>query len=134
MRHAGAVSNALAVVSNPRTVGTSIALGRVALGLAAIAKPGLPAKPWIGAVPAATPAATVLGRALGGRDVALGLLALAARSDRARRLTVSMGALADGVDMAATLLSWKDLPRGGRMMILAVTVGATGLGVWSAAS
>ena len=56
------------------------------------------------------------------------------KAERARRLTVGVGALADGVDMAATLLAWKDLPRGGRLMILAVTVGATGLGVWSAAS
>lgn len=129
------MSNALALVTNPRALGTGIALGRVALGLAAIARPELPARPWVGAGPAATPAVQVFGRALGGRDVALGLAALAGRGrPGARRLTVGLGALADGVDMAATLLAWKDLPRGGRLMILAVTVGATGLGAWSAAN
>jgi hypothetical protein len=128
------VNKALALATNPRTVGTSLALGRVALGIAAMAKPDLPAKPWVGAGAAATPGVQVFGRALGGRDLALGALALAARTDRARRLTVGMGALADGVDMAATLISWKDLPRAGRVLILAVTAGAVGLGAWSAAS
>lgn len=129
----GRVSNALAFVANPRTIGTTIALGRIALGAAAVVRPELPARPWIGAGPAATPGVQVFARALGGRDVALGLAALAGQcSPRARRLTVGLGALADGVDLAATALAWKDLPRGGRLMILAITVGATGLGAYSA--
>jgi hypothetical protein len=129
------VSNAWGLVTDPRTLGTGIALGRVALGIAAMVRPDLPARPWVGAGPAATPAVQVFGRALGGRDVALGLAALAGRRrPGARRLTVGLGAFADGVDMAATLLAWKDLPRAGRLTILAVTVGATGVGVWSAAS
>ncbi len=133
--HAEPVSNPLAAMANPTTLGTAIALGRVALGVAAVVKPEIPAKPWIGAGPAGTPGVQVFARALGGRDVALGLAAVAGRRrPSARRLTVGLGALADGVDMAATLLAWKDLPRGGRLMILAVTVGATGLGVWSAAA
>lgn len=128
------MSNALALVANPKTIGTSIALGRIALGLAAIVKPELPAKPWIGAAPAATPGVQVFARALGGRDVALGLAALAGqRNPCARRLTVGLGALADAVDAGATLAAWKDLPRGGRLMILAVAGGAAGLGAWSAA-
>lgn len=134
VRHAGWVSSPVPLSTSPRTVGTFIALGRVVLGLAAIAKPELPAKPWIGAAPAATPGVQVFARALGGRDVALGLAALAGqRNPCARRLTVGLGAFADGVDAAATLAAWRDLPRGGRVLILAIAGGAAGLGAWSAA-
>ncbi|MGQ0466770.1 MAG: hypothetical protein ACT4QG_15770 [Sporichthyaceae bacterium] len=125
------MTNVLGLVAHPRTVATGIALGRVVLGVAAIAKPELPAKPWIGAGPAATPGVQVFARALGGRDIALGVLALAA-GGRTRRLAVGMGAVADAVDMSATLVHWKDLPPRERWGLLAVTAGAAGLGTWAA--
>jgi hypothetical protein len=56
---------------------TTVAVGRVALGMTALAWPAVPARPWVGAS-ADNVAATVFGRALGARDVALGLGALAA--------------------------------------------------------
>lgn len=127
----GPVSKASALAANPKTIGTSIALGRAVLGFAAITRPELVAKPWIGAGPAATPGAQVFGRALGGRDLALGVLALTG-SGRTRRLAVGFGATADAVDMAATLLHWKDLPPRERWGILALTTGAAGLGAWAA--
>jgi len=55
----------------------TVAAGRVALGLTALAWPAVPARPWVGAS-ADDLAARVFGRALGGRDLALGLGALAA--------------------------------------------------------
>ncbi|HJZ25265.1 MAG TPA: hypothetical protein VJ370_03220, partial [Streptosporangiaceae bacterium] len=56
---------------------TAVAAGRVALGVTALAWPAVPARPWVG--PAADGvAARVFGRALGARDLALGLGALAA--------------------------------------------------------
>ena len=55
----------------------TVAAGRVALGLTALAWPSVPARPWVGAA-ADDLAARVFGRALGARDVALGLGALAA--------------------------------------------------------
>ncbi|MGQ0842650.1 MAG: hypothetical protein ACT4QF_00810 [Sporichthyaceae bacterium] len=125
------MSNALSFATSPRTIGAGIALGRVVLGAAAIAKPALPAKPWIGAGPAAEPGVQVFARALGGRDIALGVLALAS-GGRTRRLAVGLGAMADAVDMSATLLHWKDLPPRDRWGILAVTAGAAGLGTWAA--
>jgi hypothetical protein len=59
------------------TAATAVAAGRVALGLAALARPDVPARPWVGAS-ADGLAAQVFGRALGGRDLALGLGALSA--------------------------------------------------------
>src|SRR5215472_9492926 len=50
---------------------------RVALGLTALAWPSVPARPWVGAA-ADSLAARVFGRALGARDVAMGLGALTA--------------------------------------------------------
>ena len=55
----------------------AVAAGRVAIGLTALAWPAVPARPWVGAA-ADDLAARVFGRALGGRDLALGLGALAA--------------------------------------------------------
>ena len=56
---------------------TAVAAGRVALGVTALAWPSVPARPWVGAA-ADGVAARVFGRALGARDLALGLGALAA--------------------------------------------------------
>src|ERR1017187_9224043 len=50
----------------------AVAAGRVALGLAALAWPSGPARPWVGAA-ADDLTARVFGRALGARDLALGL-------------------------------------------------------------
>ena len=60
----------------------AVAAGRVALGLTALAWPSVPARPWVGAA-ADDLAARVFGRALGARDVALGLGALTALHARA---------------------------------------------------
>src|SRR5690349_20246442 len=49
----------------------TVAAGRVALGLTALAWPAVPARPWVGAS-ADDLAARVFGRALGARDLALG--------------------------------------------------------------
>ncbi|MDR0343839.1 MAG: hypothetical protein LBI49_12190, partial [Nocardiopsaceae bacterium] len=61
----------------PRRGAAAVAAGRVGLGLAALAWPAIPARPWVGAASGGL-AARVFGRALGGRDLALGLGALAA--------------------------------------------------------
>jgi len=68
----------------------------------------------------------VLGRALGGRDLALGLGALAAlerQSDEASAW-VAAGALSDALDVAASLASWRELPRLTRWLVLASAGGA----------
>ncbi|MCU1489608.1 MAG: hypothetical protein JWM85_1013 [Acidimicrobiaceae bacterium] len=87
--------------------------------------PGWVAAPWIGREAAATPGARLLGRALGGRDLALGLGALlAAQHDAPLRGWVEAGLLSDTGDTLATLLAFKKLPRFTRWLILATTLGA----------
>jgi len=61
---------------------TTVAAARVALGLAALAWPSVPARPWTGAGDDDL-TARVFGRALGARDLALGLGALTALRDQA---------------------------------------------------
>ena len=106
----------------------AVAAGRVALGLTALAWPAVPARPWVGAS-ADDLAARVFGRALGGRDLALGLGALAAlrRPDAepgAAASWVAAGALSDALDVAASLASWRDLPRITRWLVAASAGGA----------
>jgi hypothetical protein len=122
-------------ITDPRLLGPGIAAGRVVVGVAAIARPALLARTWVSEQRAAEPGVQVLARALGARDLALGALTLAAcarGSAGARRATVGLGAFADGVDLAATVLAWPSLPARGRYLTLAATVGATALGVGAA--
>ena len=107
----------------------AVAAGRVALGLAALARPSLLARPWVGAA-ADDLAAEVFGRALGARDLALGLGALTALQRQAAEpgsacAWVAAGALSDALDAAITLSSWRELPRAGRWLIVAAAGGAT---------
>jgi hypothetical protein len=113
----------------------AVAAGRVGIGLAALARPSVPSRPWVGAE-ADDLAATVFGRALGARDVALGLGALTALRRTAAdpgsaSVWVAAGALSDALDVVASLSSWDQLPRTGRWLVVgsagaAALVGAAG--------
>ncbi len=105
-----------------------VAAGRVALGLVALARPAVPSRPWVGAG-SDDLTARVFGRALGGRDLALGLGALSAlaRADAepaAASAWVAAGALSDSLDVAASLAAWSELPRIGRLLVAASAAGA----------
>jgi len=107
---------------------TAVAAGRVALGVAALVWPSLPARPWVGEA-ADGVAARVFGRALGARDLALGLGALAALQGPAAeagtaRAWVAAGALSDALDVVASLSSWRELPRVTRWLVAASAGGA----------
>jgi hypothetical protein len=100
----------------------AVAAGRVAIGVAALAWPSVPSRPWVGAA-ADDLAAQVFGRALGARDLALGLGALAAlqhRDGEAGQASawVAAGALSDALDVAASLSSWDELPRLTRWLVV----------------
>ena len=106
----------------------AVAAGRVALGVTALVWPSVPARPWVGAA-ADDVAARVFGRALGARDLALGLGALAALQGPAAqagsaRAWVAAGALSDALDVMASLSSWDDLPRFTRWLVAASAGGA----------
>ncbi len=127
-------------VSLLRASARAVAAGRVALGLTALAWPAGPARPWVGAG-GDDLAVRVLARALGARDLALGLGALAAlrrppgepgepgeaRSAREpwpAGAWVAAGALSDALDVVASLLAWRELPRTGRWLVVASAGGA----------
>ena len=106
----------------------AVAVGRLAIGVTALAWPSVPARPWVGAA-ADDVAARVFGRALGARDLALGLGALAALQGPAAqagsaRAWVAAGALSDALDVMASLSSWDDLPRFTRWLVAASAGGA----------
>ena len=102
----------------------ALALLRVGIGLAAWVMPDRITDPWVGPTRDPKPRA-VLSRALGGRDVALGLGALlAARNHKGVRGWVEAGGLADTGDLVATLIAFRRLPRFTRWGLLVMTGGA----------
>jgi hypothetical protein len=120
---------------------TALAAARTGLGVVALTSPALVARPWIGPV-ADGPPGRVLARALGGRDLALGLGALAAlqqfppagsgNSGGQAGLWVGLGALADSADLLATAIAWRQLPPVGRWLVAASAGGAAVAGAAAA--
>jgi hypothetical protein len=124
-----AVGGALALF---RYAATAVAAGRVILGVAALTRPSAVARPWVGAS-ADELGARVFGRALGARDLALGLGALAATrlapgSPRPAGAWYAAGALSDALDFAITVAAWPQLPRATRWLIAASAGGAAIIG------
>jgi hypothetical protein len=112
-----------AIAALLRRGATAVAAGRIVLGLTAVAWPSVPARPWVGKA-ADDLAARVFGRALGARDVALGLGALTALREPAAQpgsasAWVAAGALSDALDVVASLASWRDLPPRSRWLVAA---------------
>ena len=127
--------SAATALSLLRHAATVVAAGRVALGVAALARPSVPARPWVGAS-ADELGARVFGRALGARDIALGLGALAAlriapagsagaqAAGAQAGAWVAAGALSDALDVAITAAAWPELPRTSRWLVAASAGGA----------
>jgi len=113
-----------------RSAARALASARVVLGLTAFVLPRLPSRPWIGR-DASRSSVRVMARAVGARDVALGLGALVAMGrDAPVRGWLEAGGLADAGDVAATLMGWQAAPRLGRWLVLAAaTTGLVGSGV-----
>ena len=106
-----------------RTAARLLAVARVALGVSAVVLPRLPARPWIGD-DAARPSAMIMSRALGGRDIALGLGALLAlRHGAPARGWLEAAGLADAADVMTTLVGWRSTPPVGRWVVLAAAAG-----------
>jgi hypothetical protein len=110
-------------------------IGRVVVGAALVAAPTIVARSWVGD-DGGGPAAKVIGRALGIRDVALGAgLLRALDRDQPARGWMAAAALADTIDAAATLLNWRDLPPVGRTLVLVLAAqSAVQMGVLAATS
>ena len=100
-----------------------LAWGRIALGVVVFAAPTLPTRPWVG-TDAGRASTRTLARALGARDVALGLGTVLAQRHRSPvRGWLEASALADIGDVAATLAGWGSRPRLGRLGVLAAAAG-----------
>jgi hypothetical protein len=145
-----------------RRSATAVAAARVAIGVAALVRPDVPSRPWVGTGAGDGPAGLagrVFGRALGGRDLALGLATLVALrqldsepgspgepgepgadgsdgpkavprgAQEAASLWVAAGALADALDVVTSLASWGDLPRFTRWLVVGSAAGASLTGV-----
>ena len=110
--------------------------------------PSLVSRPWVGDARDVT--AQVLGRALGGRDLALGLGTLAAlravapagavagtSADSAAGTAgawVGFAAFADSLDLVTTAAAWDELPPLGRWLIAMTAGGAAVVGAVAARS
>jgi hypothetical protein len=115
-----------------RTAARAVAALRIGLGVSALVSPALAARAWVGPS-SAGPAGTVLGRAAGARDVALGAGALLAarQGRRAERTWVLAGMFCDLVDATTTAANWQRLPAFGRLLVSGAAVGAAAVGALS---
>jgi len=118
-----------------RNLAQFLAWGRLGLGASAVVAPGLVSRPWIGRQ-SAEPTARLFARAMGGRDLVLGIGALRALavSDDESRPWVALGGVADLVDAMATVVAFGRLPRRSRWGIMALTLGAALVSIRAAAS
>jgi hypothetical protein len=98
-----------------------ISLGRSFFGVAFIAEPKLMERAWIGKQ-ARLPGAQVLARAVGARDLALGLGGMQAvvRNDGSARPWLGAAALCDAVDFGASWVAGRRIPRQARTGVLAI--------------
>ena len=98
---------------------------RIGLGVAALKKPRLASQAWIGPDASRGLTPVVLGRAAGGRDVALGAGAVACALTGAPLTPwVLAGGGADAVDAVATWLGGPELPLWRRTLVTAVSAGS----------
>ncbi len=110
-----------------RTLATATAVARGLIGVTAWVAPPAVLRPWIGSS-ASRPDVGLLARAMGGRDLALGVGALLAlRHDAPVRGWLEAGALADAGDLLATGLAFRHLPRRGRWLVLSAAAGGVAL-------
>jgi hypothetical protein len=113
-----------------RAVATTIAVGRLGLGLIMLVAPDKVGKPWIGAAAEDGGGQTVI-RGLAARDCALALGQLnAVRTGTGLREWSAAAALADTGDAVAGAIAGGSIPRNGRLGVLAVASGAAVAGAW----
>jgi hypothetical protein len=104
-----------------RILAVLISFGRLLFGVAFIAKPMLMDRAWIGKQ-ARVPGAQLLARAVGARDLVLGLggLQAVARDDGSARPWLAAGGICDAVDFGATWAAGRRIPRQARTGVLVI--------------
>jgi hypothetical protein len=115
-----------------RTIALGLAVGRAALGAGLLLAPERVNTPWVG-TDGERPGARVLGRAVGARDIALGLgVAAALRQGASARPWLLAGLLADLADLGSTLAARGAMPRNGVIGVGALAGGSALVGGWLA--
>lgn len=106
-----------------------LSLGRIAVGVAALAKPELAARTFQ-LDPVGNPQVPYVFRLFGSREVALGAVTLLARGRRAQRGLIGLGVLVDAADAATGYLAMRDgsISRKTAMTLIGPAVGAIGSG------
>jgi hypothetical protein len=104
-----------------RILAAIISFGRFLFGVAFIARPALLEQAWIGKQ-ARLPGAQLLGRAVGARDLVLGLGGLQAlvRENGSARPWLAGAGISDAVDFGATWAAGRAIPRHARIGVLAI--------------
>src|SRR5690242_4553436 len=104
-----------------RILAALISTGRTVFGVAFIANPKLMDRAWIGKQ-ARIPGAQLLARAVGSRDLVVGLGGLEAlrRDGGSARPWLAAGAICDAVDFGATWAAGRAIPQQGRRGVLAI--------------
>jgi hypothetical protein len=107
-----------------------IAVGRAILGITAMVVPGVVGRSWVGADAEQT-GTKVFARAMGGRDLVIGLGTLTAMGERENDDTlvsasrwIALGGVADLADFTATVLSWQRLPKLNRWLVAGIAGGS----------
>ena len=106
---------------DPRAAARALSWSRVLVGGLLLVAPRRGTAWWVGA-PAAKTGTTVLVRALGVRDLLLGLSTLRAldgQGSAAAAAALRDGMVSDATDLAATLLAARRLPRAGAVLAAA---------------
>jgi hypothetical protein len=112
----------------PRDLALALARGRMAFGVAFLLAPGLMRRVWIGADAGRRPVKVVT-RALGARDLALGLgVVIALDRGAPVRGWLEAGVLSDSADFLATLLAGDSIPEDARRGVLLIAGGSAALG------
>jgi hypothetical protein len=104
-----------------RILAVLISSARLLVGVAFIAKPTLMERVWIGKQ-ARLPGAQLLARAVGARDLVVGLGGLQAvrRGDGSARPWLAAAGICDAVDFGATWAAGRTIPRQARNGVLAI--------------
>ena len=116
----------------PQEIALAQARGRMAFGVAFLLAPGLAAKGWVGDDATRRPVKVII-RALGARDLALGLgIVIALDRGTPVRGWLEASALSDGVDGLATALGGGSLPAAGRRGVFVLAAASAAVAGWLA--
>lgn len=117
-----------------RILAALLSLGRFLVGVVFIGRPEVMEPAWIGRQ-ARLPGAQLLTRAVGSRDVALGLggLQAVARGDGSAPAWFAAASMCDAVDFGATLATRRGIPRQARTSVLVIAAVSAVLSAGAAA-